>query len=513
MDEIDDDSHKFNTIHLDSIAVLVLGTNQDFEIAVLIASMAWPEIDAQTSHLVYLLLALFLTIYALFAELIRNRVHLSEPPLATLVGIAFGPRGLSVLDPFTWGWEDNITMELTRVIVGVQVFAVGIDLPAGYMKHHWKGIATLIGPNMICGWLVSALIVYWLLDTSATSALIVSACLTPTDPVLSASVLGEAKFSQRIPKRIRHLLSAESGCNDGSAFPFLYVGLFAAMANSVGEGIRDWFLDIILWQCGIGIMVGIALGFSANKALRFSEARGFTQESTLFVFYFLMAVLCIGVGSTLGLDDFLVAFSAGTAFSWDGWFAKKTHRMKLPSILDLLLNSTFFVYFGSLIPWHSFQNNLSPGSMIVCTVLILLLRRLPFILSLKWAVPELKTMNEALFSGHFGPMGVGAIFLAMEARARLETGTSEILPHPPKDGLKNGEAISKIWPIVSFVVLCSIMVHGFSALLMSIYGHFSRHEKERAPLLGAEQDRLYGMANEEGNFTSSDVEDESDTTM
>ncbi len=463
--------------------------------------MAWPEIDAQTSHLSYLLLSFFLILYALFSELIRNRAHLSEPPLATLAGIAFGPRGLTVLNPFSWGWEDNITMELTRVVVSVQVFAVGIDLPAGFVKRHWKGLAVLLGPNMIAGWLISTLIVYLLLNTSVTTAFIVAACLTPTDPVLSASVLGEARFSQRIPKRIRHILAAESGCNDGSAYPFLYAGLFAALSNSVGEGVKHWFLDVIIWQCGVGAMVGIVIGLAANKALRFSEARGFVQEATLFVFYFLLAILCVGVGSTLGLDDFLVSFAAGTAFCWDGWFVSKTHKMKLPDILDLLLNSTMFFYFGSIIPWQEFYNNLSPGRLTGCAVLILLLRRLPSILALKWAIPEVKTWNEAIFAGHFGPMGVGAIFLSMEARARLETGTSEVLPHPPKGTTDRLEAINSVWPVISFVVLWSIMIHGFSAVVMSTFGHFSRPEKERASLLGAEEGRLYGMANEDGELS------------
>lgn len=183
--------------------------------------MSWPQIEPSSAHLTYLLWATFLTLYAVFSELIRNRAHLSEPPLATIFGIVFGPRGLTVLDPYTWGWEDPITQELSRIIVGVQVFAVGIDLPARYMKKHWKGIAVLVGPNMTVGWFVSAAIIYLVLNTSFTKALIVAACLTPTDPVLSASVLGEAHFSQRIPQRVRRILSAESGCNDGTAFPFL----------------------------------------------------------------------------------------------------------------------------------------------------------------------------------------------------------------------------------------------------------------------------------------------------
>jgi sodium/hydrogen antiporter len=115
--------------------------------------MAWPEIEPSTAHLTYLIWAFFLFTYAVFSELIRNRAHISEPPLATLVGIIFGPRGATVLDPFHWGWEDPITQELTRIIVGVQVFAVGIDLPSKYMKRHWKSVAVLVGPNMIVGWL------------------------------------------------------------------------------------------------------------------------------------------------------------------------------------------------------------------------------------------------------------------------------------------------------------------------------------------------------------------------
>jgi NhaP-type Na+/H+ or K+/H+ antiporter len=59
--------------------------------------MAWPSLEPTSPHLTYLILAGFLIVYALFSELIRNRIHLSEPPLATLVGIAFGPYGAGAL--------------------------------------------------------------------------------------------------------------------------------------------------------------------------------------------------------------------------------------------------------------------------------------------------------------------------------------------------------------------------------------------------------------------------------
>ncbi|KAJ9636624.1 hypothetical protein H2204_005224 [Knufia peltigerae] len=458
--------------------------------------MTWPEIEPSTSHLTYLLLSFFLILYALFSELIRNRLHLSEPPLATLTGIIFGPRGATILSPIEWGWEDNITQELTRVVTGVQCFAVGVQLPAGYVKRHWKSIGLLLGPNMVAGWVVATIAIRLILQTTWNTAFITAACLTPTDPVLSASVIGEARYSQRVPQRIRHLLASESGCNDGTAFPFLYAALYATVANSTGKAVRLWVTDLLLWQCLVGVVVGMVLGFLANKALRFSEARGFVQESTLFVFYFLMAILCVGAGSTLGLDDFLVCFSAGATFCWDGWFSTRTAKMKLPDILDLMLNSTMFVYFGSIIPWQLYRHNLTAWRMGCCTLVILVFRRLPAMFALKRWIPDVRTWHEALFVGHFGPMGVGALFLAVEARARLETGTSEPLPHPPLDS-PHQDSLGTVWPVISFVVLCSIMVHGFSPLVMSLASHFSRDPKERAPLLGAEEERLYGMASHE----------------
>ena len=83
--------------------------------------MAWPQLEPSTSHLTYFILAFFLIVYALFSELIRNRAHLSEPPLATFVGIIAGPRGLKILDPISkWGWEDNITHELVRFSIVIE---------------------------------------------------------------------------------------------------------------------------------------------------------------------------------------------------------------------------------------------------------------------------------------------------------------------------------------------------------------------------------------------------------
>lgn len=196
-------------------------------------------------------------------------------------------------------------------------------------------------------------------------------------------------------------------------------------------------LATLLWQCALGLLVGLFLGHYANRGLRIAERRDWIAPPAFLVFYLLLAVLSVGIGSTLGLDDFLVAFGAGTGFAWDGWFANKTKSTHLPDVLDLLLNSSMFVYFGTIIPWKEFSPRditpmITPGKLFGLLVLVLLFRRIPIVLLLKRFIPDIRTYREALFCGHFGPMGLGGLFLAIEARAQLETGESIPLPHPPE---------------------------------------------------------------------------------
>ena len=72
--------------------------------------------------------------------------------------------------------------------------------------------------------------------------LLVSACVTATDPVLAAAVVGKGKFAERVPGHLRNLLSAESGCNDGMAFPFIFLSLNLIIhSGHAGEIVKDWF--------------------------------------------------------------------------------------------------------------------------------------------------------------------------------------------------------------------------------------------------------------------------------
>lgn len=152
----------------------------------------------------------------------------------------------------------------------------------------------------------------------------------------------------------------------------------------------------------------------------------------------------------------------------------------------------------------------------VFLILVLLFRRIPIVLAMKRFIPDIRTYREALFCGHFGPMGVGALFLAMEARGQLEgDGTPEGLPKNPRPPFDDKtEAIYIIWPVICFVVLGSTMVHGLSVLIISLTGHLSRDVEERAPLLGGETEGLDAMNHDSGDGESepdiSGTEDEID---
>ncbi|CAN9131043.1 unnamed protein product [Alternaria alternata] len=405
--------------------------------------------------------------------------------------------------------SDDWIQETTRLIVGIQCFAVGLELPKGYLQRKWGALLILLGPVMTFGWLICAMLVTFIFDTDFQTGLTIAACLTPTDPVLAASVLSNSQFSTRVPKRIRDYLSAESGCNDGMSFPFLYLGLSLLLKNTVGGVLKKWFLITVLYQCVGGVLLGIALGYLFNAIFKFSHSREWMGRASYLAFYLLLAIFSIGLASLLGVDDFLVAFFAGRGFAHNQ--STPTEETNLPVIIDLLINSAFFIFFGAMIPWQSFSgmDEITPLRLLLLLALILLFRRIPIVFTLfkMNCLPSVKTTTEALFVGHFGPMGVGALFLAIEARAQLETGTSLPLPDPPNDlPADKQRTVTMIWPIVCFVVLGSTMIHGFSTLAVSIGGHFARKEGERAPLIGAEREGLHGMIHSDSEASDNEQE-------
>jgi len=216
--------------------------------------------------------------------------------------------------------------------------------------------------------------------------------------------------------------------------------------------------------------MGGILGLLFSRLFKFSHKRGFINRESYVAQYIALAILIMGIFVTIGSDDLLAAFAAGTAISWDGNFNDHTEDEVFASVIDLLLNCACFVYIGAWLSFDAFtipDLDIIPWRLAVLTCGILFLRRIPAILVLYRWIPEITSWREALFCGHFGPMGVGAIFISTLAVHHL--------PHPSNPPQTQQDILTlSIHPIVSFVVLSSIIVHGLSIPFFNLGQNVSR---------------------------------------
>ncbi|ODQ78833.1 hypothetical protein BABINDRAFT_162513 [Babjeviella inositovora NRRL Y-12698] len=443
--------------------------------------MVWSQLDVDQAHIAYAVIGVFTTLFSLCSLFVKEKLYIGEATIAAICGLIVGPHCLNWLDPATWGNSDYITLEISRIVLVVQIFAVAVELPKKYMLKHWLSVFLLLVPVMTVGWLMVGLFIWILIPgMNFSHSLLVSACVTATDPVLAAAVVGKGKFARRVPGHLRNILSAESGCNDGMAFPFIFLSLFLIVhEGNAGEIIKDWVCLTILYECIFGCVLGAILGYCGRHAIKFAERKELIDRESFLAFYIVMAVLCAGFGSILGVDDLLVSFAAGAAFAWDGWFARKTEESQVSTVIDLLLNLTYFVYFGAIIPWEQYNNpvlGLDVWRLVILAFVIIFLRRIPAVMALKPFIPDIKTWREALFCGHFGPVGVGAVFAAILSRKELEhyAGYHDVpLAVLPAPGQEYYQLIQVIWPIVTFVIITSIVVHGSSVAVLTLGRHLN----------------------------------------
>ncbi|KZS90465.1 hypothetical protein SISNIDRAFT_488345 [Sistotremastrum niveocremeum HHB9708] len=418
-------------------------------------------VEVTTANQAYLCLAGFLVFFSAITLVFREKLYLGECVLATAFGIAIGkcPHGAGIFDPRSWGSTNLVTLEVLRVILATGVFAIEIELPRAYMRRRWRSQFFMLVPVMIFGWLISSVLIFALFPKlDFKSSLLISACLTPTDPILSVAITMGKFALNHVPEHIRLLIAGESAANDGMAYPFLTLPLYLIIEHTTGASVRQWFLVGVLYQVILGCVLGAIFGSAFRYLLRFAQERGFINTESFVAQHLALAIFVMGLANLLGCDELLAAFSAGTALSWDGHFKETTESAIFASILDLVLNSAGFIYIGAWIPFQLFnapELGIVPWRLIVLGISLILVRRIPATIILQPLIPDLHNMREALFVGHFGPMGVGAIYISTLAVTKLPQTES-----PPANQAQL--LASVVQPIVSFVVLVSIIVHGLS---------------------------------------------------
>ncbi|KAJ1642443.1 hypothetical protein LPJ64_005717, partial [Coemansia asiatica] len=404
----------------------------------------------------------FICIYGLVSGFVKERLFLSESLVAMLFGIIIGPQAINVVDPRDFVDTSKFTLEFARYIIAIQVMAAGITLPRRYIVRKWRTMSVMLGPVMVVMWLVTAGIIHLMFEIGFKQALLIASCAAPTDPILANSVVKGRYAEANVPKNVRDALSAESGINDGLGLPFLYFALYLLNESySTGHAMGRWFYWTWCYNILLSVVIGIVVGYVARKLLRWAESYDLIDKESFLAFSIGLSIFIVGCLQLIRSDDVLCCFIAGHAFTWDDWFREETKDAHFQEVLDGLINVTFFIYFGTIIPWHQFNNAelvITPWRLIVAAIMVLLLRRLPVVVLLTRLTPAFRNYRQSIFAGWFGPIGVGAIFFA-------EIVLEEIEMEPEHYHLRSREIIV---PIVSFLIFSSVLVHGITLPLVYI---------------------------------------------
>ncbi|KAL4787727.1 Na(+)/H(+) antiporter 1 [Aspergillus varians] len=480
-----------------------------------------PTLNVSELNVVISALGAFIILYALASVKIKNQWYLGEALPALLVGIILGPYAAKFLDASEWGsairgQQDAITLGLCRVVIGVQLVIVGFQLPAKYQLHRWKEMLVCLVPNMTFMWLcTSGCILLVIPDLSFLSALVIGSCVTSTDPILSQAI-AKGPFADRyVARDLREIISSEAGANDGFGFPFLMLatellrytqgdpdpnhgqgghehraldirsGRVGLQHEGLGKAMEMWFVETWCYYVIMGAVYGAVVGYIGMHALRYTLRKKWINGECYLLFPTALGLFILGTCGCIGTNDLLACFCAGTALNWDGAYLAETEARhdEVNSCIDVLLNFGGFMYIGSIIPWEDYHQpdftGITYPRLILLGFLVLLFRRIPSLLVLYKFMPKVcKNWKEALFMGYFGPIGIGAVFYAEHA--------AHLFPEAGEGTAAETTLIRALKPIIYFLVFISIVIHGLSIPILSIFYKFLNVPREVDPLGPAE---------------------------
>jgi sodium/hydrogen antiporter len=268
----------------------------------------------------YLIIGTTLLGVAVAASLLKH-LPVSTAIIYLLLGLALGPHGLGLL---SWDVVNHAHLfeRLSEVAVIVSLFTVGLNLRRSLGDRAWLLPVRLASVSMAITIAAIALVGVGLLGLPLGAAVLLGAILAPTDPVLASDVQIKGVTDR---DRLRYSLSAEAGLNDGSAFPFVMLGLgllglhpregagFAGLWAADGLTIGAWLAWDLLWAVAAGLLVGAACGWLVGRFIarvRSRQAETFGMQA--FVVLGLIA-LAYGLAELVYGYGFLAVFAAGYA--------------------------------------------------------------------------------------------------------------------------------------------------------------------------------------------------------
>ena len=377
-----------------------------------------------------------------------KRSFLSVPLVALLAGVLIGPAVLGILDPRQWGDQTIILEQAARLTVAISLMEIALRLPKGYPFSRWRSLLVMLGPVMVLMFVASGLLVYAVLGLSFWSAMLIGAIITPTDPVVASSIVQGQVANNNLPARMRHLLSGESGSNDGLAYPFVFLAILM-LQEPQGQAILQWVTRIILWEVLGAVVIGAAIGYVAGKALDWARRRGEIRDPSFLAYSIALALTALGSTRLVGTDGLLAVFAAGIAFNMAISTSAEEQEERIDESVNRFFVLPIFVLLGLSLPWGEWADLGWRGP--VLAILILLLRRPPWVLLLAGRIPRMQGTQDGLFAGWFGPIGVAALYYAALSEKLV--------------------GLEEAWVVGSLVISVSVLVHGVSAApLTRLYG-------------------------------------------
>jgi NhaP-type Na+/H+ or K+/H+ antiporter len=291
------------------------------------------------------------------------------------------------------------------------------------------------------------------------TAVLLGAVIAPTDPVLASDVqatpptedVDEEIDPTEQEGSIRFALTSEAGLNDGLAFPFTYLAI--AMAAAAGTGSLGWLGDWLLIDVVYKIVVGALLGYVTGRVIAwliFGSPATTELASVMKGAEALAAtLLTYAITELVNGYGFLAVFVAALVlrhYEWEDDYYHHLHDFAIST--GRLLMSAVLVLFGGAIV-GGLLSPLTWLDVLVGLAIVLVVRPVAGLIGL---IGLSESWPERLVISTFGIRGIGSFFYLAFALNEASFREIELLL-----------AAEKLWAIVGFVVLLSIVVHGSTA--------------------------------------------------
>lgn len=372
-----------------------------------------------------------LLIVGALASGLAHRSFLSLTAVFVVAGFVLGDGGLDVLD---FHAESLFVEDLATVALIVILFRDGLEVEAEMLQTAWRLPLRKLALGMPITCVLVALVTHALTDLTWTESFLLGALLSPTDPVLSSSVV----TNPRVPRLVRHSLNLESGMNDGLALPAV-LAFTAALATTRGDFV--WW-EFVLQDVGLGFAFGVVLGFIASWAM--PRGRGVLAASipdhhkSLYVLGVAFATYGLTVAEPSG-NGFIAVFVCAITLGIRRPDLAHTFAERAADIVEVV-KLGIFVVFGSLL---TFDGLFGDGWAAVGIVAFTLLLARPIAIWIALVGEKLDTATKG-FMAWFGPKGVATVtFSILVLGERLAAG-------------------ERIFNLAALAVFCSIILHGLT---------------------------------------------------